>query len=212
MTSITGSLYTTLNSYTSLSGLTSDSTTDSDSATKETTVKSSGDTVSLSSKVATAQAREYYGLAATGTLTLSDFQAAAETQEGTVNTLLVQTMESLGISPDQQVTLSLDSDGDITIKEDFSGKDELEDLLNQDDTFVQAFAGLSSNSEVLDYVDSLKSFSVSLADYINSDTSESDMLSLASRYEATKSANSIQDLWQISHAKTPYTYTFNADE
>ncbi len=212
MTSITGSLYTTLNSYTGLSGLTSESTTDSDSTTEETTVKSSGDTVSLSSKVATAQAREYYGLAATGNLTLSDFQAAAETQEGTVNTLLAQAMESLGISPDQQVTLSLDSDGDITIKEDFSGKDELEEQLNEDDTFVQAFAGLSSNNEVLDYVDSLTSNSISLVDYMDSDTSQSDLLSLASQYAATKSANSIQDLWQLSHAQTPYSYTYNAGE
>lgn len=205
MTSISDSLYTTLNSYTSLSSVTSNS--DSDSSTEETsTTGTTSDTVSLSSQVSTAQAREYYGLAATGRLTLSDFESAAAEQEETVSTMLAQAMETLGISSDQEVSLSLD-DGNITIAEDFTGKDELEDLLNQDDTFVQAFAGLSSNNEVLDYVDSLTTTSVSLVDYMGSNTNDSDLLALASRYATIKAADSIEDLWQLSHSQTPYTYT-----
>jgi len=210
MTSITDSLYTTLSAYTSsLTSTTTDSDSDDSSEETTSTTSTDTDTVSLSSEVTTAQAREYYGLSATGSLSLADFETAAAEQEETVSTMLAEAMESLGISSDQEVSLSLDDDGNITIAEDFEGKDELEELLNSDETFVQTFAGLSSNSEVLSFVDSLTSSSVSLVDYIDSDTNDEDLLELASTYATIKSADSIEDLWQLSHSETPYTYTYN---
>ena len=214
MTSITGSLYNTLNAYTSsLTSTTKDSDSDS-SATKETTTTSTStsDKVSLSYRVTTAQAREYHGLSATGILSLSDFETAAAEKEETVSTQLAKAMKSLGISSDQEVSLSLNNDGDITIAEKFEGKDDLEDLLNQDKTFVQAFSGLSSNNEVLSYVDSLTSTSISLMDYMNSDTNDQDLFALASKYATIKAADSIEDLWRLSHSQTPYTYTYNTEK
>jgi hypothetical protein len=178
---------------------------------KEVTATSkTGDTVTLSSEVTTARTREYFGLAPTGRLTLADFKTAASDQEESVKTMLASAMEKLGIDPDQEISLSLDDGGDITIEEDFAGKSELEDALNEDETFVQAFSGLSANNEVLDYVKSLQTNSVSLVDYINSDTNDEDLMSLAAKYSALKSGGSaIETLWSLSRSETPYTYTYN---
>ena len=211
MTSITGSLYTTLNAYSGLSGLNgSDSGSDTDTA--EQTKDTSTDTVSLSSAVSTAQAREYFGLAPTGKLTFDDIETAAQAQETAVNDTLAAAMEELGIPADQQISLSLDEDGAISIDESFSGKEDLEAYLNQDKGFLQAFSGLSTNSEVMSYARSLTSSSFSLADYLGGSESGTDLLSLAQQYSDFKSARSIETLWQVSHKETPFTYTYGGDE
>ncbi len=216
MTSITNSLNSGLNSYynTGLTEQTSSTSRSGSDIVKSTESSvATGDTVRLSSAVKTAQTREYLGLNPTGTLTLSDIQGAAAEQEETVGSMLASAMEVLGINENQQVSLSLDDDGNIVIAEDFSGSDELEEALNSDDTFVQAFSGLSANNEIMDYAASLQSKSATLADYINGDTSDSDLLSLASSYSSIKSAgSSIEALWQVSHNETPYTYAYNEIE
>ena len=209
MTSINSSLYTTLNGYTGLSGLAgTESVSESDTAVQSQ--ETAADTVSLSSAVSTAQAREYFGLAPTGKLTFSDIESAAQAQETAVNETLAAAMEELGIPADQQISLSLDDEGAIAIEETFDGKDDLEAYLNQDEDFLQAFSGLSTNSEVLDYTRSLGSTSFSLADYLGG--SDSDLLSLAQQYSAFKSASSIETLWQISHNKAPFSYTYGESE
>ncbi len=216
MTSITNSLNSGLSSYYN-TGLTeqSSSTSSSGSDTKVSAEGSvaTGDTVSLSSTVKTAQTREYLGLNPTGTLTLFDIQGAAAQQEEAVGSMLATAMEALGINENQQVSLSLDDDGNIEIAESFASSDELEEALNSDDTFVQAFSGLSANNEIMDYATSLQSKSISLADYINGDISDSDLLSLASTYSSIKSSsNPIETLWQVSHDETPFTYVYNEIE
>ncbi|MFK5951870.1 MAG: hypothetical protein QM498_02355 [Desulfobacterium sp.] len=216
MTSITNSLNSGLSSYYN-TGLTeqtgSTSSSDSDTRVSAEGSVATGDTVSLSPAVKTAQTREYLGLNPTGTLTLSDIQGAAAQQEEAVGSMLATAMEALGINENQQISLSLDDDGKIEIAESFASSDELEEALNSDDTFVQAFSGLSVNNEIMDYATSLQSKSTSLVDYINGDTSDSDMFSLASRYSSIKSASSpIESLWQVSHDETPFTYVANEIE
>jgi len=211
MTTISGTTYAGLYSYagSSLSGLLTSSSTTSEK--ESTSTSKTGDTVTLSSEVTTAKTREYLGLTPTGRLSLADFKTAAGDQEDTVSTMLASAIEELGIDADQELTLSLDDDGNIAIEEDFTGKSELEDALNDDETFVQAFSGLSANNEVLDYVKSLQTNSVSLADYISSDTSDEDLMSLAAKYSALKSGGSaIETLWSLSRSETPYSYTYNA--
>ena len=209
MTSITNSLYSNLSSYYTTS-LADQVSNNSGSSTSRESTGLTGDTVSLSSAVKTAQTREYLGLNPTGPLTLSDIQTTAAQQEETVNGLLASAMETLGIDAAQQVSLSFDDNGNIVIAEDFAGSDALEESLNSDEGFVQAFSGLSANNEVMDYAASIQSKSATLADYINGDTSDSDLLSLASTYSSLKSAgSSIEALWNISHSETPYTYVYN---
>jgi hypothetical protein len=214
MTTVSGTTNSSLYSYASnrLSELlTTHAATPSDKEIASTS--KTGDTVSLSSDVTTAKAREYIGLSPTGRLTLADFKTAATDQKDTVNTLLASAMEELGIDADQKISLSWDDDGDIVISEKFSGKRELEDALNEDTTFVKAFKGLSANNEVLDYVKSLQTNSVSLVNTMNSETSDEDLMALATKHATIKAGGgSIETLWRLGRSETPYTHAYNVPQ
>lgn len=207
--------YSSLASYTdtSLSGLLSDtSSTDTNDDDTSTSVSSGTDTVTLSAEALAAANRESLGLPATGALSLSDFQEAAAEQEESVSTLLASAMEELGIDADQQVSLSLNSDNEIEVENSFTGSQELEALLNESSEFTQAFTALSANNEILDFTEELQeeATSTSLADYINSDSTKEDLLSLAAKYAGINAASgSLETLWSISHEQTSYTYTYN---
>ncbi|WP_321493586.1 hypothetical protein [uncultured Desulfobacter sp.] len=214
MTSIYSN-YSGLSSYagTSLSGLLSNTSTTNTGIDESSTGTSAGtDTVTLSPEAVAATNRESIGLPATGTLTLSDFQTAASDQEETVSTLLASAMEELGIDSDQKVSLSLNSDNEIEVKNSFTGSNDLENLLNANSEFSRTFTALTANNEILDFTDDLqeKVGSTSLADYINSDTTQTDLLSLAAEYAGIRAASgSLETLLSISHQETPYTYEYN---
>lgn len=213
MTSIYSN-YSGLSSYagTSLSGLLSNtSTKDTDAGESSTGASTGTDTVTLSPEALAAANRESMGLPATGTLTLSDFQTAASDQEETVSTLLASAMEELGINSDQKVSLSLNSDGDIEVENSFTASRDLETLLNASSEFTQAFTALTANNEILNFTDDLqeKASSTSLADYMNSDTTQTDLLTLAAKYAGINAAaGSLETLLSISHQETPYTYEY----
>nr|WP_321404762.1 hypothetical protein [uncultured Desulfobacter sp.] len=212
---IISSDYSALNAYagTSLSSLlpsTSSTGTNEDDSTAG--VLSSSDSVTLSEEALAAANRESLGLPATGALTMSDFKTTAADQEEAVSTFLASAMESLGIDADQQVSLSLNSDNEIEVENTFAGSDELEALLNSSSEFSKAFTALTASNEVLDFADYLqeKVSSTSLVDYMNDDTSDTDLLALAAEYAGIKAASgSLETLWSISHETTPYTYEYN---
>ena len=214
MTSISSD-YSRLGSYagTSLSSLLSDpSSSGANDGDSSTSVSADTDTVTLSPQALEAANRESIGLPATGTLTLPDFETAASDQEENVNTMLASALEELGIDAGQQVSLSLNSDNKIEVENSFAGSDELEELLNADTGFTQAFTALTANSEILDFTEYLqeKASSTSLADYINKDTTQTDLLNLAAKYAGINAASgSLDTLWSISHEQTPYTYQYN---
>jgi hypothetical protein len=207
--------YSGLNSYagTSLSSLlpnTSSADTDDDVSTAG--VSGDSDSVTLSEEALAAANRESLGLPATGVLTLSDFETTATDQEEAVSSFLASALENLGIDADQQVSLSLNSDNEIQVENTFTGSDELEEVLNASSDFSQAFTGLTASNEVLDFAEYLqeKVAGTSLADYINNDTADTDLLSLAAEYAGIKAASgSLETLWAISHEATPYTYEYN---
>ena len=212
---IISSGYSGLNTYSgsSLSSLlpnTSSTGTNEEDSTAG--VLSSSDSVTLSEEALAAANRESLGLPATGVLTMSDFKTTAADQEEAVSTFLASAMESLGIDADQQVSLSLNSDNEIEVGNTFAGSDELEALLNSSTEFGQAFTALTASNEVLDFADYLqeKVSSTSLVDYMNNDTSDTDLLALAAEYAGIKAASgSLETLWSISHETTPYTYEYN---
>nr|WP_319493417.1 hypothetical protein [uncultured Desulfobacter sp.] len=212
---IISSDYSGLNAYagTSLSSLLpSTSSTGKNEEDSTTGLLNSSDSVTLSEEALAAANRESLGLPATGVLTLSDFKATATEQEEVISTFLDSAMESLGIDADQQVSLSLNSDNEIEVENTFAGSDELEELLNTSSEFGKAFTGLTASNEVLDFADYLqeKVSSTSLVDYMNDDTSDTDLLSLAAEYAGIKAAScSLETLWRISHEATPYTYEYN---
>nr|WP_320193356.1 hypothetical protein [uncultured Desulfobacter sp.] len=214
MTSISSD-YSNFSSYagTGLTGLLQNaSSTDTNDEDSNAGVSAGTDTVTLSPEALAAANRESIGLPATGTLTLSDFTTTATEQEEIVSTLLASAMEALGIDADQQVSLSLGSDNEIEVENSFTGSDELEEALNANSEFTQAFTALTASNEILDFADYLqeKATSTSLADYINSETTDTDLLSLAAQYAGIKAASgSLETLWSISHEETPYTYTYN---
>ncbi len=214
MTSITGT-YNTNNLYYSPSEETSTLSREGGDTTFENEAESTtrGDTVTLSPDVARAKTREAMGLNPTGRLKLEDFKTAAAKQEESVKSMLGSAMEYLGIDRDQQVSLTLDADYRIVIGEDFSGKSELENVLNDDGAFELGFKGLSTNSEITNYAKELQSRTTSLADYFNADISQDDLLSLASKYEDIKSSgNSLETLMGISRIEQPYTFVHNSTE
>jgi hypothetical protein len=214
MTVISGNINTNLYAYAG-SNLSEQIDTGASSSSKKETGSTgkTGDTITLSPEVATARAKEYLGLPPTGRLSLTDFETAASDQKDRVDTILAFALEKLGIDPDQTISLSLDSDNDIVIEEDFEGKSELEDALNDEDDFMKAFRGLSANNEVLDYVDSFQMNTGTLLDYMNPDTSEEYLTSLVAKQSILKSGgNSMETVWQLSRMETSYTYTYNSDE
>lgn len=175
-------------------------------------VSTDTDTVTLSPEALSAANRESVGLPATGTLTLSDFETVTAEQDETVNILLASAIQELGIDADQQISLSLNSDKAIEVENSFTGSDELEYVLNASREFTQAFTALTANNEILDFTEYLqeKATSTSLANYVNSDTTETNLLSLAAEYSAINAASgSLETLWSISHEQTPYTYVYN---
>ncbi|MCG8553498.1 MAG: hypothetical protein MI799_24090 [Desulfobacterales bacterium] len=214
MTSISSD-YSNFNPYagTSLSGLLQNtSATGTNNEDSSAGVSTDTDTITLSPEALAAANRESIGLPATGPLTLSDFETTADEQEEIVSTLLASTMEALGIDADQQVSLSLGNDNEIKVENSFTGSDKLEEALNANGEFTQAFTALTASNEILDFADYLqeKANSTSLADYMDSDTSEADLFSLAAEHAGIKAASgSLETLWSISHEETPYSYTYN---
>lgn len=207
--------YSSLSAYTGtgLAGLLSTtSPTSKDNEDSSAGVSTGTDTVTLSAEAMAAANRESLGLPATGKLTLSNFETASSDQEETVNTLLASAMEELGIDADQQVSLSLNSNNEIEVENSFTGSDKLEDMLTASSEFTQAFTALTANNEIVDFTEYLqeKVTNTSLANYMNSDTTEADLLSLAAKYSSINAASgSLETLWNISHEQTPYTYVYN---
>ena len=215
MISVTDTRPTNLYSYSNPSLLESMKTSSGGNGSGEEPPSSSTaqDTVTLSSQVALARTREALGLNPTGRLTLADFESASAAQGEAVDVMLEGALQVLGIDAEQQVTLGLNSEGDITIQESFSGKDELESLLNEDEAFQSAFAGLSANSAIINYKDSLLTQAENLTKYINENTSDNDLMSLALKYSTAKSAgSSLESLLGVSQSETPYTHVYNPTE
>jgi len=163
--------------------------------------------VSLSKAVETAKLREAMGLEPTGRLKLGDFKTAAENQEKAVTQKLAQAMEELGIKKDQTISLSLDSEYNLTISESFSGKSKLVKALNSDTAFMASFKQLSANQQVVDYTENLTSRQTSLTDFMDDDSGWDGIMALANQYREIKSAgNSLTGLLGLSRSEAPYTY------
>jgi len=215
MALITNAAYSTNNYYYNSSEKLTGQTSSAPDSKSETTAQpsvSAGDTVTLSSEVATARTREAMGLNPTGSLKLGDFESAAKAQEQLVESKLASLMEELGVDENQKISLSLDAESNITIEESFSGKSDLEGALNDDKEFALAFKRLSANNEILDYTKELQTSSTNLSDFMDSGSDWNDLLSLASKYSEIKSAgNSLDSLLGVSKTQTPYTFTYNSE-
>lgn len=173
------------------------------------------DKITLSSEVAKAKTREIIGLNPVGKLKLEDFENAAKSQKEIVESKLKAYMTGLGIDKSQDISLSVDKKSNFVINETFEGKDELEDLLNEDDEFSLAFQRMSSNDDILGFVNNLKTnaTSYSLANFMNSDTSWDDITSLASKSMNIKnSENPLASLLSMTKTTPDYSFSFGAKE
>ncbi|MDD9304433.1 MAG: hypothetical protein HUK40_19640 [Desulfobacter sp.] len=173
------------------------------------------DRVTLSKDVATARIKEAMGLNPTGRLKRGDIEATAQSQEKKVESRLKSLIENLGVDKNQKISLSLDAKFNITIKEKFPQKKQMEKALNEDKELPLTFKGLSANSEIMNFTKDLQTRKTSLVDFMNSD-SDSDwnnLLSLASEYSQIKSSdNSLETLLGISKKETPYTFVHEPDK
>jgi hypothetical protein len=184
--------------------------------TKETD-SASGDRVTFSKDLCTARTREAMGLNPTGKLKLKDFETVAEDRRELVSSTLTQTMKSLGIELDQEISFSVDSKNKILISGDFPEKSKLEEALNEDEEFTTALTQLSANQSILDYVSQLRystqDIRANMANFFNSDTASDDLNALVAKYESLKSSdNSMQTLLSLSSSQNPYSYTYTPDE
>lgn len=182
------------------------------SQTKETNT-TSGDRVTFSNDLSIAQTREAIGLNPTGKLKLKDLEEVAQDRKESVSLTLTQTMQSLGIELDQEISLSVDSEDKIRISGDFPEKSTLEEVLNENEELTTAFKQLSANQSMLDYISQLQhnaqKTTTNLADYFKADTDFNDLLSLADKYESLKSSdNSMGTLLGLSSSQNPYSYTY----
>lgn len=182
---------------------------------KETGSTSSDYRITFSSGLSTARIQEAMGLNPTGKLKLNELEAVAGERKDFVSSTLSQTMQALGMDPDKKVSLSLDADGTISVSGDFTGKEILEEILNENQEFTSAFKQLTVNQSVIDYVSelqqSVQKSTASLMDYYNSDADLNDLLSIASEYKSLKSGSTMETLLDLS-SQTPYTYAYNEGE
>jgi len=168
------------------------------------------DTVTLSGDVGVARLREALGLPPTGKLSREDFQTAADSDEETIRASLESAMAKLGIDETQTVSLSLNTKGKIVIKETFSQKAALEKQLNSDEAFKAGFSRLSTNTEILDFAADLQAGtgSMSLASFMNSESSDSGwnaLSKIAETYNELKSGKDpLQIIAGLSHSRTPF--------
>jgi hypothetical protein len=176
------------------------------------------DTVTLSSDVGVARLREVLGLPPTGKLSREDFQTAADSDEETIRASLESAMAKLGVDENQTVSLSLNAKGKIVIKETFFQKAALEKQLNSDEAFKAGFSRLSTNTEILDFAADLQTSarSMSLASFMNSESSDSGMNALLKIAETYNELNSGKDPLQIiaglSRQETPFELVHPAGE
>ena len=191
-----------------------------DSESTSQTVESnstSGDRVTFSNDLSIAQTREAIGLNPTGALKLKDLEEVAQDRKESVALILTQTMQSLGIDLNQEISLSMDSEDKIRISGDFQEKSILEEVLNENEEVTTAFKQLSANQSMLDYISQLQhnvqNTTANLADYFKSDTDFNDLLSLADKYESLKSSgNSMGTLLGLSTRQNPYFFTYAPDD
>ncbi len=184
--------------------------------TKETN-STSRDRVTFSNDLSMARTREAMGLNPTGKLKLRDLEAVAEDREEAVSLMLTQTMQSLGIELDKEISLSMDSKGKICISGDCPEKSKLEEALNDNEGFTTAFKQLSANQSILDYSSQIQNrvqdIKANMVNYFNSDTDFNDLLSLANKYESIKSSdNAIGTLLSLCSSQNPYSYTHGPDD
>lgn len=174
---------------------------------------SNKDRVTLSISAAKARTRETMGLSPTGRLKKRDIVDAAQSQQKSVETAVSTHLRSLGFDSDLNISLVLDEENNIVIKEDFSGKADVEKSLNNDSEFLNSFRRLSANNEILNYTANFQTNQITLADYLNARNQDENMfMSLALRYEELKgSANPLQTLLGFSRQDNPYTYVHNPE-
>ncbi len=190
--------------------------TSSDMETKEATQNkdSKKDKVTLSPEVSLAKKREELGHMPTGKLTKKDFEAVVTSDEKAIEEVLQSVIESFELESKQVITFSRDSDGSIVINEEFDQREEIEELLNSDDVFVQKFNRLSANNEILNFSKKIQESSskVSLLSILNNESNNSDSNSLfmiAERYKELKAGNNpFETLTNISRRETPFSMAF----
>jgi hypothetical protein len=208
-TYVADNLYSKINSSTVATETTADETK---SQTKEAN-STSEDRVTFSAGLSLAQTRESIGLNPTGKLKLKDLENVVQDRKDFVSATLTQTIQSLGIKLDQEISLSMDSKNNIIISGDFHEKSELEDVLNENENFTTAFKQLSANQSILDQISQLQSnvqnIQVNIIDYFSSDTDFNNLLALADEYESLKdSDNKMKSFLDLSCTQHPYSYTY----
>lgn len=207
----TNSLY--LNPYAKAAevALESEKTTSEKEAKQPNTV----DSVTLSNEIAKAKTRELIGLNPVGKLKLKDFESAFKNNEIIVESKLEGYMAVMGIDKSQEISLTLDEKSNIIINETFAGKDELEKALNEDNEFLLSFQRMSSNDDILTYVDDLKTNTsqLSLINFMSSGYSWDNIMSSASiSMHLKNSDNPLESLLSISKRTPNYSFNFNVEE
>ncbi len=171
------------------------------------------DRVTLSRFAAEARTRQSMGLSPTGHLKMNDIEDTARSQQKSVEAAVSTHLLTLGFNPDLNISLSLDDKNKILIKENFDGKADVEESLNNDSEFLNNFKRLSANNEILNYTANLKTNQISFEDYFNSKNPDNNkFMSLALRYDELKnSTNPLETLLGFSRQDNPYTYIHNPE-
>ncbi len=176
-------------------------------------VSVSNDRVTLSRAVAVAKTKESMGHSPTGHLKRKDIEEAVLSLRENVETAVASHLGTLGFNPDLNISLILDNENNIVIKENFPGKVDVEESLNNDSELLNSFKRLSSNNEFLSYTANLQNKQISIADFLYSNNlDENRLMSLTSRYEELKNSdNPLETLLSFSRQDTPYTYIYNPE-
>ena len=174
---------------------------------------SNKDRVTLSRAANVARTKESMGLSPTGRLKRKDIEEAVRSQRESVETAVASHLGALGFNPDLNINLTLDNENNIVIKENFAGKVDVEESLNNDYEFLNSFKRLSANNEILNYTANLQIKHTIIADYLYAGNLDEDrLMSLSSRYEELKSSdNPLETLLGFSRQDTPYTYAHNPE-
>lgn len=182
-----------------------ESTTNSDS--------SSTDTLTLSEASKIARLKEVLGYdGRKTTLTRQEILDTADKEQSNVETKLSSLCDQLGVSEGTELTVTMDSNGNVKVSGAGSLNKQLAEQLNDDDEFTDSFSRMEANQRLIDLPDEIMSTTKNtLLDYLDggsaSQTLSQQISSYASYQNAPDSFTALIMMSGMTSQSSSFTYT-----
>jgi len=174
---------------------------------------SQSDTITLSEASKIARLKEILGYdGRKTTLTRQEILDTADKEQKNVETKLKSLCEKLGVTKGTELSVTMDSSGNIKVSGAGSLNKQLTEKLNADDDFSDSFSRMEANQRLIDLPnDIMSSTRNSLLDYLDggtaSQTLNQQISSFASYQNAPDSFTALIMMSGMSSQSSSFTYT-----